>query len=108
MENKRAGVGRESPNLSRETKLSGANADREKIVFAVLLTRSRIGNHTRLIHTLLKMFDTVNVKSTRYDSSSFDSNIVLTLLSFLSRVLARKREQYLHTYAYIRASLKYA
>ena len=37
---------------SRETKLSGANADREIFIFPVQLTTSRIGNLTRLIHTL--------------------------------------------------------
>ena len=39
------------PNPSRETKFSGANADREVFVFPVQLTTSRIGNLTRLIHT---------------------------------------------------------
>ena len=36
----------------RETKFSGANAEREIFVFPVQLTTSRIGNLTRLIHTL--------------------------------------------------------
>ena len=40
------------PNLSRETKSSGANGDRESIIFPVQLTTSRIGNLTRLILTL--------------------------------------------------------
>ena len=40
------------PNLSREIKFSGANADRETFIFPVQLTMSRIGNLTRLIHTL--------------------------------------------------------
>ena len=40
------------PNPSRETKLSGANADREILIFPVQLTTSRIGNLTRLVHTL--------------------------------------------------------
>ena len=40
------------PNTSRETKYSGANADREIFTFPVQLTTSRIGNHTQLIHTL--------------------------------------------------------
>ena len=38
--------------MCRETKFSGANADREKLIFPVQLTTSRIGNLTRLIHTL--------------------------------------------------------
>ena len=40
------------PNPSRETKFSGANADREIFVFPVQLTTSRIGSLIRLIHTL--------------------------------------------------------
>ena len=37
---------------SRVTKFSGANANRETFIFPVQLTTSRIGNLTRLIHTL--------------------------------------------------------
>ena len=37
---------------SRETKFSGANDDREILIFPVQLTMSGIGNFTRLIHTL--------------------------------------------------------
>ena len=37
---------------SRETKFSGANADREMFIFPVHLTTSRIGNLTWLTHTL--------------------------------------------------------
>ena len=40
------------PNPSRETKLSGANADREIFIFPVQPTTCRIGNLTWLIHTL--------------------------------------------------------
>ena len=40
------------PSPSRETKFSGANGDREIFIFRVQLTMSRIGNLTRLIHTL--------------------------------------------------------
>ena len=36
----------ELPNPSRETKFSGANADREILIFPVQLTTSRIGNLT--------------------------------------------------------------
>ena len=39
-------------NPSRETKFSGANGDREILIFPVRLTTSRIGNLTRLILTL--------------------------------------------------------
>ena len=40
------------PNPSRETKFSGANADRETSISPFQLTTSRIGNLARLIHTL--------------------------------------------------------
>ena len=41
----------ELPKPSRETKFLGANGDREKVIFPVQLTTSRIGNLTRLILT---------------------------------------------------------
>ena len=40
-------------NPSRETKFSGTHEDRGISIFPVQLTTSRIGNLTRLIHTLL-------------------------------------------------------
>ena len=40
------------PNPFREIKFSGANADRDIFIFPVQLTKSRIANLTRLIHTL--------------------------------------------------------
>ena len=40
------------PNPSRETQISAANGDREIFIFPDELTTSRIGNLTRLIHTL--------------------------------------------------------
>ena len=40
------------PNPFRETQFSGANAEREIFIFPVQLTTCRIGNLTRLIHTL--------------------------------------------------------
>ena len=40
------------PNPSRETKFSGANADREILIFPAQLTTSRVVNLTWLIHTL--------------------------------------------------------
>ena len=45
---RQADAGREysMPNPSRETKFSGANGDREKSIFPVQLTTSRIGNLT--------------------------------------------------------------
>ena len=45
--------GTELPNLSRKTKVSGANRDRGMLIFPDQLTTSRIGNLTRLVHTLL-------------------------------------------------------
>ena len=44
--------GKGLPNPSRETKCSRVNADGEIFIFLVLLTTCRIGNLTRLIHTL--------------------------------------------------------
>ena len=41
------------PNPSREIKFSGANRDREMFIFPVQLTTRKIGNLTRLIHTML-------------------------------------------------------
>ena len=42
------------PNPSLKTKFSGANGDREILIFSVqLTTSSRIGNFTRLILLLL-------------------------------------------------------
>ena len=41
---------RSAKNVSRETKFSGANGDKEYTIFPVQLTSSRIGNLTRLIH----------------------------------------------------------
>ena len=44
------------PNPSRETKFSGTNRDKEISIFPVqLTTTSRIGNLTRLIHTILSI-----------------------------------------------------
>ena len=46
-------AGRDSlPNPSRETKFTGANAYEAILFFPVELTTSRIGNLTRLIHSL--------------------------------------------------------
>ena len=52
----RDGTGR--PNLTREINLSGANGDRKKSVFPDQLTTSRIGNHTRLMPSPLKVMTT--------------------------------------------------
>ena len=52
VENEQADAGR--PNLSRETKFSGANGDRGKNIFRNHLITTRIDNRTRLTHALLK------------------------------------------------------
>ena len=48
----------EQPNPRCETKLSGANGDRENSFFLVQLTTSRIGNHIWLIPSLLNVTTT--------------------------------------------------
>ena len=47
----------ERPNLSYETKSSGAKEVEKLLIFLVQLTTSRSGNHTCLIHTLLKAWE---------------------------------------------------
>ena len=62
------------PNPSRETKFSGANADREIFIFPVQLTTCRIGNLTRLIHALA-----IRVTIHIYTTTSFsttDSSVI--------------------------------
>ena len=44
------------PNPSRETKFSGANANREILLFPVQLTTSRIGNLTLAIRVTIHTF----------------------------------------------------
>ena len=51
------------PNLSRETRFSGANGDREIFILSVQLTTSRFGNLTRLIRTLLIYIHAVSVRT---------------------------------------------
>ena len=53
MENEQADAKTGRLNLSRETKFLGTYRDRGIFIFPVQLTTSRIGNLTRLIHTLL-------------------------------------------------------
>ena len=61
MENEQAGAGRDRLNTYRETKFSGAFGDRGIFIFSIQLATSRIGNLTRLIHTLL-----INVVTVEY------------------------------------------
>ena len=51
-------------NPYRETKSPRADGNRGNIILLVQLTTSRIGNHTRLIHTLLKVL-TIQSQNTR-------------------------------------------
>ena len=61
MEMSRLTRGTGLPNPFRETKFSGANRDREILIFPVQLTTSRIGNNlTRLILTLLLYVMTIH------------------------------------------------
>ena len=46
------GAGRDCRTCLARPKFSGADGDREIFIFPVQLTMSRIGNLTRLIHTL--------------------------------------------------------
>ena len=47
-----ADAGRDCRTRPARLKFSGANGDREKYIFPLQLTTSRIGSHTRLILTL--------------------------------------------------------
>ena len=52
----RAGAGRDERTYPyRETKLSGANRDRGKVILPFEVTTSRIDNHTWLIYIVLKV-----------------------------------------------------
>ena len=62
-------TGRSNP--SRETKFSGANGGKELSIFPVQLTTSRIGNLTRLIHTLLLYVMTLTSKHILYCLHSY-------------------------------------
>ena len=53
MENGRADAGRDGRTRLARPSAQGANGDREKYIFPVQLTTSKIGNLTRLIYTLL-------------------------------------------------------
>ena len=61
--------------LSRETKFSATNGDREKHIFPDQLTTSRIINLTRLIHTLSAMSE--------YDDHTSSSSRVCAFASVL-------------------------
>ena len=53
-EDEQADAGRDCRTRLARPKFSGANADREICIFPVQLTTCRIGNLTRLIHTLAR------------------------------------------------------
>ena len=52
VENEQADAGRDGQTCLERP---NSNGNREKFIFPVQLTTSRIGHHTRLIHTLLKV-----------------------------------------------------
>ena len=92
-----AGSGRNClPNPSRKTKFSGANADREMFIFPRQLTTSRIGNLTRLIHTLaicvtiytyIELEDLDQENSQKYMPGTFPSSCTYYLI-----LIAAERE----------------
>ena len=55
--NEQADAGRDYQTPSRETNFSGANGDRQKLLFPVQLPTRRIGNLTHLIHTFARCDD---------------------------------------------------
>ena len=59
----RRGTGRLNP--SRETNFSGTHGDRGIFIFPVQLITNRIGNLTRLIHTLLYVMDHTSILLTQ-------------------------------------------
>ena len=67
------------PNSSRETKFSGANGDKEIFIFPVQLTVRRIGNHTRLIHTLLYVMPTLDEDTRARDRQQPTGHVVHTV-----------------------------
>ena len=58
VENEEDGAGRDGRTCLTRTKVSGANRDREILIFSVQLSTSRVGNLTRLVHTLLYVMST--------------------------------------------------
>ena len=96
----RDGTGR--PNLTRETKLSGANGDRENSVSPVQLTTSRTGDHTRLMPSLLKVMTThihISELSTpalivlSADSPLLLHTVIVTSFTVFGRIEDEVREQ---------------
>ena len=65
------------PNPSREAKFSGANRDREILIFPLQPTTSRIGNLTRLIHTLLYVMALIHIYIYTYNIEVNDLEIAL-------------------------------
>ena len=65
------------PNPSREAKFSGANRDREILIFPLQLTTSRIGNLTWLIHTLLYVMALIHIYIYTYNIEVNDLEIAL-------------------------------
>ena len=78
MENEQADAGRDGIilNPSRDTKFSGAYEDRGIIIFPVQLTTRRVGNHTRLVHSLIYVMTlhTKQNKDKRHDELGLQLN----------------------------------
>ena len=66
VKNERADAGRDGRTRLARPSSQRANEDRENIIFPVQLTTSRIGNHARLIHTLLKVITIHTLIHTTY------------------------------------------
>ena len=82
MEMSRLTRGGTAEPASRETKFSGANGDREILIFPVQLITSRVGsNLTRLMHTLLYLrtihtyIDTINILKTKCMVITYTYNV---------------------------------
>ena len=79
-------------NPFRETKFSGANADRKIFIFPVQLTTCRTGNLTRLIHTLA-ICVTIHTKPTKPRELEALIPIERRYTSVIIQILRRERGQ---------------
>ena len=82
------------PKPSRETKFSGANADREKFIFPVQLTTGRMGNLTRLIHTLAICVTINNVGEK--PAVILYTTVIAIVVSYIQRVGRQPEKTTLH------------
>ena len=83
-------------NPSRTTKFSGANADGEISIFPVQLTTSRIGNLTRLIHTLVISYVmTIHTYHT-YASDTFNIIYIYIYYGHFIPIMGAEKERQAH------------